>query len=165
MVFSILSFPWNSFNFIHAYIYREKKANLYDIHSLIETDWAIHGGVSLQSCCFLASIAVPACTFHSSLWCSLMLRQFRSGIFVRNRIRESEKIILTCMVNNPNCYYPVHGGFTTTVVWFYSLISQSYVNLLKFRSAFYSVRCSTWVVAISQAAQVMLALVTGRVCK
>ncbi|KAL7249389.1 hypothetical protein ACSBR1_011562 [Camellia fascicularis] len=55
--------------------------------------------------------------------------------------------------NNPNCHYPVHGGFTATVVWFYSLISQSYVNVL-FRLAIYSVRCSTRVVAISQAAQI-----------
>ncbi|KAI8011853.1 Autophagy-related protein 18f [Camellia lanceoleosa] len=56
--------------------------------------------------------------------------------------------------NNPNCHYPVHGGFMATVVWFYSLISQSHVNVLKFRSAIYLVRCSTRVVVISQATQI-----------
>lgn len=41
-----------------------------------------------------------------------------------------------------------------TVVRFYSLKSQAYVHMLKFRSIVYSVRCSSRVVAISQAAQV-----------
>lgn len=47
-----------------------------------------------------------------------------------------------------------NGSFIPSVVQFYSLKSQSYVHLLKFRSAVYSVRCSPRVVAISQAAQV-----------
>lgn len=41
-----------------------------------------------------------------------------------------------------------------TVVRFYSLKSQAYVHMLKFRSIVYSVRCSSRVVAISQAAQI-----------
>ncbi|KAA8526937.1 hypothetical protein F0562_008834 [Nyssa sinensis] len=47
-----------------------------------------------------------------------------------------------------------NGGFVPTVVWFYSLKSQSYVHLLKFRSVIYSVRCSSRVVAVLQAAQI-----------
>ncbi|XP_043705024.1 autophagy-related protein 18f-like isoform X2 [Telopea speciosissima] len=46
------------------------------------------------------------------------------------------------------------GNSVPTVVQFYSLRSQSYVHILKFRSAVYSVRCSPRVVAISQAAQI-----------
>ena len=53
-----------------------------------------------------------------------------------------------------NGHDPVNGVFMPTVVRFYSLRSQSYVHILKFRSAVYSVRCSTRVIAISQAAQV-----------
>ncbi|KAI6690505.1 hypothetical protein NL676_027333 [Syzygium grande] len=49
--------------------------------------------------------------------------------------------------NNDNTFVP-------TTVRFYSLRSQSYVHVLKFRSAVYSVRCSSRVVAISQAAQI-----------
>ncbi|KAL5730971.1 hypothetical protein ACHQM5_003742 [Ranunculus cassubicifolius] len=47
-----------------------------------------------------------------------------------------------------------NGNFVPSIVQFYSLKSQSYVHLLKFRSAVYSVRCSPRVVAISQAAQI-----------
>lgn len=47
-----------------------------------------------------------------------------------------------------------NGSLVPTVVRFYSLKSQSYVHMLKFRSAIYSVRCSSRVVAICQAAQV-----------
>ncbi|KAI4374756.1 hypothetical protein MLD38_012713 [Melastoma candidum] len=46
------------------------------------------------------------------------------------------------------------NGFVPTTVRFYSIRSQSYVHVLKFRSAIYSVRCSCRVVAISQAAQI-----------
>ncbi|GAV60852.1 WD40 domain-containing protein/BCAS3 domain-containing protein [Cephalotus follicularis] len=49
---------------------------------------------------------------------------------------------------------PGNGGSLPTVVRFYSLRSQSYVHTLKFRSVIYSVRCSSRVVAISQAAQI-----------
>lgn len=48
------------------------------------------------------------------------------------------------------------GGFLPTVVWFYSLTSQSYVQVLKFRSVVYSVRCSPRVVVVLQAAQVCI---------
>ncbi|KDP39046.1 hypothetical protein JCGZ_00803 [Jatropha curcas] len=47
-----------------------------------------------------------------------------------------------------------NGSFVPTVVRFYSLKSQSYVHMLKFRSVVYSVRCSSRIVAISQAAQI-----------
>lgn len=49
-----------------------------------------------------------------------------------------------------------NGSFVPTVVRFYSLRSQSYVHVLKFRSVVYSVRCSSRIVAVSQAAQVCL---------
>ncbi|KAG8658127.1 hypothetical protein MANES_03G122700v8 [Manihot esculenta] len=45
-------------------------------------------------------------------------------------------------------------SFVPTIVRFYSLRSQSYVHVLKLRSAVYSVRCSSRIVAISQAAQI-----------
>ncbi|PKA52619.1 Autophagy-related protein 18f [Apostasia shenzhenica] len=41
-----------------------------------------------------------------------------------------------------------------TVVRFYSISSREYVHVLKFRAAVYSVRCSSRVVAISQASQI-----------
>lgn len=47
-----------------------------------------------------------------------------------------------------------NGSVVPTIVRFYSLRSQSYVHLLKFRSAVYSVRCSSRIVAVGQAAQV-----------
>lgn len=57
---------------------------------------------------------------------------------------------------SPNGNVPQNGGggFIPTVVWFYSLRSQSYLHVLKFRSPIYSVRCSTRVVAIAQTAQI-----------
>ncbi|KAJ4981654.1 hypothetical protein NE237_032491 [Protea cynaroides] len=47
-----------------------------------------------------------------------------------------------------------NGNFVPTIVRFYSLRSHSFLHVLKFRSAVYSVRCSPRVVAISQAAQI-----------
>ncbi|KAM1343275.1 hypothetical protein PS2_007413 [Malus domestica] len=47
-----------------------------------------------------------------------------------------------------------NSSFVPTVVRFYSLKSQSYVHVLKFRSVVYSVKCSSRVVAISLAAQI-----------
>lgn len=61
---------------------------------------------------------------------------------------------MPCNGSTQNFHDPVNGGFTPTVIRFYSLRSQSYVHVLKFRSPIYSVRCSTRLVAISQAAQV-----------
>ncbi|KAI8557648.1 hypothetical protein RHMOL_Rhmol04G0026400 [Rhododendron molle] len=61
---------------------------------------------------------------------------------------------MPCNGSTQNFHDPVHGGFTPTVIRFYSLRSQSYVHVLKFRSPIYSVRCSTRLVAISQAAQI-----------
>lgn len=48
----------------------------------------------------------------------------------------------------------VNGRPMPTVLQFYSLKSQSYVHVMKFRSVVNSVRCSSRVVAISQATQV-----------
>ncbi|KAJ4832445.1 hypothetical protein Tsubulata_017108 [Turnera subulata] len=47
-----------------------------------------------------------------------------------------------------------NSSFLPTVVRFYSLKSQTYVHMIKFRSIIYSVRCSSRIVAISQAAQI-----------
>ncbi|KAL1811503.1 hypothetical protein ACET3Z_021568 [Daucus carota] len=59
-----------------------------------------------------------------------------------------------CNGNLQNCYDQFSGGFLPTVVWFYSFTSQSYVQVLKFRSVVYSVRCSPRVVFVLQAAQI-----------
>ncbi|XP_042483172.1 autophagy-related protein 18f-like isoform X2 [Macadamia integrifolia] len=56
--------------------------------------------------------------------------------------------------NVTTCQESANGNIVPTIVRFYSLRSQSYVHILKFRSAVYSVRCSPRVVAISQASQV-----------
>ncbi|XP_059662533.1 autophagy-related protein 18f isoform X2 [Cornus florida] len=56
--------------------------------------------------------------------------------------------------NTQSCHDSVNGGFVPTVVWFYSLRSQSYKHYLEFRSVVYSVRCSSRVVAVLQAAQI-----------
>ncbi|KAJ7981618.1 Autophagy-related protein like [Quillaja saponaria] len=57
-------------------------------------------------------------------------------------------------MSTSNCHDQVNGNFLPTVVRFYSLRSQSYVHVLKFRSVVYSVRCSSRVVAVSQATQI-----------
>ncbi|PHU13064.1 hypothetical protein BC332_19994 [Capsicum chinense] len=44
--------------------------------------------------------------------------------------------------------------FVPTVVWFYSMRSHSYVHQLRFRTVVHSVRCSSRVIAILQAAQI-----------
>ncbi|GJW90741.1 autophagy-related protein 18f-like protein isoform X2 [Tanacetum coccineum] len=56
--------------------------------------------------------------------------------------------------NIKNSHDQLNGGSVPTVVRFYSLKSQSYINELKFRSVVYSVRCSSRIVAVLQAAQV-----------
>uniref|UniRef100_A0A2C9ULC0 BCAS3 WD40 domain-containing protein n=1 Tax=Manihot esculenta TaxID=3983 RepID=A0A2C9ULC0_MANES len=47
-----------------------------------------------------------------------------------------------------------NASFVPTIVQFYSLRSQFYIHMLKLRSTVYSVRCSSRIVAISQAAQI-----------
>lgn len=59
-----------------------------------------------------------------------------------------------CNGTSANYHDLGNGSSVPTVVRFYSLRSQSYVHMLKFRSPIYSVRCSSRVVAICQAAQV-----------
>ncbi|XP_022880759.1 autophagy-related protein 18f-like [Olea europaea var. sylvestris] len=58
--------------------------------------------------------------------------------------------------NGPVQHYhgSVNGSCMPTVVWFYSLQSQSYVHLLRFRSVVHLVRCSSRVVAVLQSAQI-----------
>lgn len=59
-----------------------------------------------------------------------------------------------CIGNDSSCNEPGNRNFGLTVVRFYSLRSHSYVHAIKFRTAVHSVRCSSRVVAISQAAQI-----------
>ncbi|CAA3008946.1 autophagy-related 18f [Olea europaea subsp. europaea] len=48
----------------------------------------------------------------------------------------------------------LNGSCVPTVVWFYSLRSQSYIHLLRFRSVIHVVRCSSRVVAVLQSNQI-----------
>lgn len=54
----------------------------------------------------------------------------------------------------PNIHEAANTSFTPTVVWFYSLKSQSYIHVLKFRSPVCSIRCSSRIVAVAQTTQV-----------
>lgn len=60
----------------------------------------------------------------------------------------------TCNGGTLNHHAQVNGNYLPTTVQFYSMRSQSYVHVLKFRSVVYSVRCSSRIVAVSQATQV-----------
>ncbi|XP_054792659.1 autophagy-related protein 18f-like [Prosopis cineraria] len=62
--------------------------------------------------------------------------------------------VSSCNGSTLNCHDQVNGIYLPTTVQFYSLRSQSYVHVLKFRSAIYSVRCSSRVVAVAQSTQV-----------
>lgn len=62
--------------------------------------------------------------------------------------------IAPCNGSNASCSVPGDGHYGPSTIQFYSLTSQSYVHISKFRSVIYSVRCSPRVVAVSQAAQV-----------
>ncbi|KAG8365036.1 hypothetical protein BUALT_Bualt18G0061200 [Buddleja alternifolia] len=48
----------------------------------------------------------------------------------------------------------VNGSYVPMVVWFYSLKTQSYVHILRFRSVVHLVRCSSRVVAVLQSSQI-----------
>ncbi|CAJ1956804.1 unnamed protein product [Sphenostylis stenocarpa] len=56
--------------------------------------------------------------------------------------------------NTINLHDQMNGNYLPTTVRFYSMKSQSYVHVLKFRSVVYSVRCSSRVVAVSQSSQI-----------
>ncbi|XP_022716961.1 autophagy-related protein 18f-like [Durio zibethinus] len=60
----------------------------------------------------------------------------------------------SCNGSIPHNHDSGNGSVVPTTVQFYSLRSQSYVHVLKFRSVVYSVRCSSRIVAIAQAAQI-----------
>ncbi|KAL6544429.1 hypothetical protein OROMI_023291 [Orobanche minor] len=53
-----------------------------------------------------------------------------------------------------SCNGSVNGSSVPTVVWFYSLRSQSYVHHLRFRSVVHLVRCSSRVVTVLQSSQI-----------
>lgn len=61
----------------------------------------------------------------------------------------------SCNGSIPHNHDSGNGSTVPTIIQFYSLRSQSYVHTLKFRSVVYSVRCSSRIVAIAQAAQVL----------
>ncbi|KAL2331571.1 hypothetical protein Fmac_019152 [Flemingia macrophylla] len=53
-----------------------------------------------------------------------------------------------------NSHDQMNGNYLPTTVQFYSMKSQSYVHVLKFRTVVYSVRCSPRIVAVSQSTQI-----------
>lgn len=53
-----------------------------------------------------------------------------------------------------NSHDQMSGNYLPTTVQFYSMKSHSYVNVMKFRSVVYSVRCSSRIVAVSQSTQI-----------
>ncbi|KZV56428.1 autophagy-related protein 18f [Dorcoceras hygrometricum] len=57
-------------------------------------------------------------------------------------------------VSVQQCPGSINNTCASTVIWFYSLRSQSYAHLLRFRSVVHLVRCSSRVVAVLQSAQV-----------
>ncbi|KAF7833879.1 autophagy-related protein 18f-like [Senna tora] len=63
-------------------------------------------------------------------------------------------LVTPCNGSSLNSHDQMNGICLPTTVQFYSLGSQSYVHVLKFRSAIYSVRCSSRVVAVSQSTQI-----------
>ncbi|KAI4333805.1 hypothetical protein L6164_018567 [Bauhinia variegata] len=69
-----------------------------------------------------------------------------------NNIRDG--LSAPCNGSTSNGLDQVNGNYLPTTVQFYSLKSQSYVHVLKFRSVIYSVRCSCRVVAVSQSTQI-----------
>nr|KYP53470.1 Breast carcinoma-amplified sequence 3 [Cajanus cajan] len=63
-------------------------------------------------------------------------------------------LVATCNGGALNCHDQVKGNCLPTTVQFYSMRSQSYAHVLKFRSVVYSIRCSSRIVAVSQATQI-----------
>ncbi|TKY66705.1 Autophagy-related protein 18f [Spatholobus suberectus] len=63
-------------------------------------------------------------------------------------------LVATCNGGSLNRHDQGNGNYLPTTVQFYSMRSQSYVHVLKFRSVVYSVRCSSRIVAVSQATQI-----------
>ncbi|KAL0443431.1 UNVERIFIED_CONTAM: Autophagy-related protein 18f [Sesamum latifolium] len=60
------------------------------------------------------------------------------------------------------CQESLNRSCVPTLVWFYSLRSQSYVHLLRFRSVVHLVRCSSRVVAVLQSSQVIVRDIVGK---
>ncbi|XVF77647.1 hypothetical protein PTKIN_Ptkin14bG0063900 [Pterospermum kingtungense] len=60
----------------------------------------------------------------------------------------------SCNGCNPHNHDSGNGSVVPTIFRFYSLRSQSYVLMLKFKSVVYTVRCSSRIVALAQAAQI-----------
>ncbi|CAA0813934.1 Autophagy-related protein 18f [Striga hermonthica] len=69
-------------------------------------------------------------------------------------INNQEGSVVPSNESTKHCNESVKGSYVPTVVWFYSLRSQSYVHLLRFRSIVHLVRCSPRVVAVLQSAQI-----------
>ncbi|KAK8573645.1 hypothetical protein V6N13_009733 [Hibiscus sabdariffa] len=77
-----------------------------------------------------------------------------------DKFANSRPLLVVCSDNiqdhscNGSIPHSNDSGNGGAVVRFYSLRSQSYIHELKFRSVVYSVRCSSRIVAIAQAAQI-----------
>ncbi|KAG8386192.1 hypothetical protein BUALT_Bualt03G0123400 [Buddleja alternifolia] len=69
-----------------------------------------------------------------------------------NDVQEGSGI--PCNGSVQQCHGSLNGSYVPTVVWFYSMRSQSYVHLLRFRSVVHLVRCSSRVVAVLQSSQI-----------
>ncbi|XP_020553986.1 autophagy-related protein 18f isoform X1 [Sesamum indicum] len=69
-----------------------------------------------------------------------------------NNIQEGSGI--PCNGSTQQCQESLDRSCVPTLVWFYSLRSQSYVHLLRFRSVVHLVRCSSRVVAVLQSSQI-----------
>ncbi|XP_061341799.1 LOW QUALITY PROTEIN: autophagy-related protein 18f [Gastrolobium bilobum] len=63
-------------------------------------------------------------------------------------------LIAPCNGSTSNSHDQMNGNYLPTTVQFYSMKSQSYVHVLKFRSVVYSVRCSSRIIAVSQSTQI-----------
>ncbi|KAL0302074.1 UNVERIFIED_CONTAM: Autophagy-related protein 18f [Sesamum radiatum] len=67
---------------------------------------------------------------------------------------DQDRSSTTCNGSSQQYHGSVNNSCVPTVVWFYSLRSQSYVHLLRFRSVVHLVRCSSRVVAVLQSSQI-----------
>ncbi|XP_061350527.1 autophagy-related protein 18f-like isoform X2 [Gastrolobium bilobum] len=74
--------------------------------------------------------------------------------FFGGRSKVQDGLAAPCNGSTLKCLDQVNGNYLPTTVQFYSMRSQLYVHVLKFRSVVYSVRCSSRIVAVSLTTQI-----------
>lgn len=74
--------------------------------------------------------------------------------FFAGGINIHDRLTTPCNGSTPNCHDQVNGNYLPNTLQFFSLRSQSYVRIVKFKSVVYSVRCSSRVVVVSLSNQV-----------